>query len=122
MLIVKKFGGSSVANKERIFNVARRCIEEYKNGSDVVVVLSAMGNTTDQLIAMAEDINPKAKKKRDGYAPYYGRAGVGSADGNGDAGVGCAGSFAECLSGYDAFYVQIRECQIQACGDRTNIA
>ena len=63
MLIVKKFGGSSVANKERIFNVARRCIEEYKNGSDVVVVLSAMGNTTDQLIAMAEDINPKAKKR-----------------------------------------------------------
>ena len=63
MLIVKKFGGSSVANKERIFNVARRCIEEYKNGSDVVVVLSAMGDTTDQLIAMAEDINPKAKKR-----------------------------------------------------------
>lgn len=63
MLIVKKFGGSSVANKECIFNVARRCIEEYKNGSDVVVVLSAMGNTTDQLIAMAEDINPKAKKR-----------------------------------------------------------
>ena len=62
-MIVKKFGGSSVANKERIFNVARRCIEEYKNGSDVVVVLSAMGNTTDQLIAMAEDINPKAKKR-----------------------------------------------------------
>lgn len=63
MLIVKKFGGSSVANKERIFNVARRCIEEYKAGKDVVVVLSAMGNTTDELISMAEDINPKAKKR-----------------------------------------------------------
>lgn len=63
MLIVKKFGGSSVANKERIFNVARRCIEEYKNGNDVVVVLSAMGDTTDELIAMAENINPKAKKR-----------------------------------------------------------
>lgn len=63
MLIVKKFGGSSVANKERIFNVAKRCIEEYKNGNDVVVVLSAMGDTTDELIAMAEDINPKAKKR-----------------------------------------------------------
>ena len=37
MLIVKKFGGTSVANKERIFNVARRCIEDYKNGNDVVV-------------------------------------------------------------------------------------
>lgn len=63
MLIVKKFGGSSVANKERIFNVAGRCIEEYKKGNDVVVVLSAMGDTTDELIAMAEDINPKAKKR-----------------------------------------------------------
>lgn len=63
MLIVKKFGGSSVANKERIFNVARRCIEDYKKGNDIVVVLSAMGDTTDELIAKAEDINPKAKKR-----------------------------------------------------------
>lgn len=63
MLIVKKFGGSSVANKERIFNVAQRCIEDYKKGNDVVVVLSAMGDTTDELLAKAEDINPKAKKR-----------------------------------------------------------
>lgn len=40
MLIVKKFGGSSVADKERIFNVAKRCIEDYEAGNDVVVVLS----------------------------------------------------------------------------------
>lgn len=63
MLIVKKFGGSSVANKERIFNVARRCIEDYKAGHDVVVVLSAMGDTTDHLIELAHDINPKAKMR-----------------------------------------------------------
>lgn len=63
MLIVKKFGGSSVANKERIFNVAKRCIEDYKKGNDVVVVLSAMGDTTDELLAMAADINPNAKKR-----------------------------------------------------------
>ncbi len=63
MLIVKKFGGSSVANKERIFNVARRCIEDYKEGHDVVIVLSAMGDTTDELLALAETINPKAKKR-----------------------------------------------------------
>ena len=63
MLIVKKFGGSSVANKERIFNVARRCIEDYKKGHDVVVVLSAMGKTTDKLIAMAKDINPNPSKR-----------------------------------------------------------
>ena len=63
MLIVKKFGGSSVANKERIFNVARRCIEDYKEGHDVVVVLSAMGDTTDDLLSLAQTINPKAKKR-----------------------------------------------------------
>ncbi len=63
MLIVKKFGGSSVANKERIFNVARRCIEDYKKGHDVVVVLSAMGDTTDELLAMAKSINPDASKR-----------------------------------------------------------
>ena len=63
MLIVKKFGGSSVANPERIFNVAKRCIEDYKAGHDVVVVLSAMGKTTDELIALAHTINPKAKKR-----------------------------------------------------------
>lgn len=63
MLIVKKFGGSSVANKERIFNVARRCIEDYKAGHDVVVVLSAMGDTTDELLALADSINPNAKKR-----------------------------------------------------------
>ena len=63
MLIVKKFGGSSVANKERIFNVARRCIEDYQKGHDVVVVLSAMGKTTDELLAKAKDINPNASKR-----------------------------------------------------------
>ncbi len=63
MLIVKKFGGSSVADKERIFNVARRVSEDYKAGHDVVVVLSAMGKTTDGLIAQAREINPKGSKR-----------------------------------------------------------
>ncbi len=63
MLIVKKFGGTSVANKERIYNVARRCIEDYKKGHSVVVVLSAMGDTTDDLLALANDINPNANKR-----------------------------------------------------------
>ena len=43
MLVVKKFGGSSVANKERIYNVANRCIEDYKAGNDVVVVPGDFG-------------------------------------------------------------------------------
>lgn len=63
MLIVKKFGGSSVADKERIYNVARRCIEDYEKGHDVVVVLSAMGDSTDDLIKKARDINPNASKR-----------------------------------------------------------
>ena len=63
MLIVKKFGGTSVANKERIFNVASRCIEEYRKGNDVVVVLSAMGKYTDELITMARDVNEKPPKR-----------------------------------------------------------
>ena len=54
MLIVKKFGGTSVGNKERILNVAKRCIEDYQKGNDVVVVLSAMGKSTDELIDMAK--------------------------------------------------------------------
>lgn len=63
MLIVKKFGGSSVADRERIYNVAKRCIEDYRKGHDVVVVLSAMGDTTDDLIALAQSINPEPKKE-----------------------------------------------------------
>ena len=63
MLIVKKFGGTSVANKDRIFNVAKRCIEDYQKGNDVVVVLSAMGKSTDELIEMARDINPSPTKR-----------------------------------------------------------
>ncbi len=63
MLIVKKFGGSSVANKDRIFNVAKRCIEDYKKGHDIVVVLSAMGDTTDELLELAKSINPDASKR-----------------------------------------------------------
>lgn len=63
MLIVKKFGGTSVANKERIFNVAKRCIADYKKGNDIVVVLSAMGKYTDELVAKAKDINPNPPKR-----------------------------------------------------------
>lgn len=63
MLVVKKFGGSSVADKERIFNVARRCAEELQRGNDVIVVLSAMGDTTDDLLQKAAEINPCPSKR-----------------------------------------------------------
>ena len=64
-LIVKKFGGSSVANAERVFNVARIITEDYKKGNDVVVVVSAQGDTTDDLIEKAKEINPDNPSKRE---------------------------------------------------------
>ena len=63
MLVVKKFGGSSVANADRIRNVARRCAEDYKKGNRVVVVLSAMGDTTDELLEKVNSVNPHAPKR-----------------------------------------------------------
>lgn len=63
MLIVKKFGGTSVGNTERIFNVAKRCIEDWQRGNDVVVVLSAMGKYTDELIDMAKQVNENPPKR-----------------------------------------------------------
>ena len=63
MLIVKKFGGSSVRDAERLQNVARIVTDAYRQGNDVVVVVSAQGDTTDDLIAKAQEINRKASKR-----------------------------------------------------------
>lgn len=62
-LVVQKFGGSSVANAERIMNVANIVTETYTKGNSVVVVVSAQGDTTDDLIEKAQEINPKASKR-----------------------------------------------------------
>ena len=62
-LIVQKFGGSSVADAERVFNVAGIVTDTYKKGNDVVVVVSAQGDTTDDLIEKAKEINPGASKR-----------------------------------------------------------
>lgn len=62
-LIVQKFGGSSVANAERIFNVADIITKAYSKGNDIVVVVSAQGDTTDDLIAKAKEINTNASKR-----------------------------------------------------------
>ncbi len=62
-LIVQKFGGSSVANDERIRNVARIITDTYKAGNQVVVVVSAQGDTTDDLIEKANAINPNASAR-----------------------------------------------------------
>ena len=62
-LIVQKFGGSSVANTERLFNVARIVTDTYKQGCNVVVVVSAQGDTTDDLIAKAHEIDANPSKR-----------------------------------------------------------
>lgn len=62
-LIVQKFGGTSVKDKDRIFNVAKIITDTYKKGNNVVAVVSAQGDTTDDLIAKAEEINPNASKR-----------------------------------------------------------
>ncbi len=62
-LIVQKFGGSSVANAERILHVAEIITGTYKKGNQVVVVLSAQGDTTDDLLAKAAEINSSASKR-----------------------------------------------------------
>jgi len=58
-LIVQKYGGSSVADVEKIKNVAKRVVQTRLQGHDVVVVVSAMGKTTDNLIALAKQIHPE---------------------------------------------------------------
>ncbi len=56
-LIVQKYGGSSVANPERIKGVAKRVVSYKKEGYDLVVVVSALGDTTDELIELAGQIS-----------------------------------------------------------------
>ncbi len=63
MLIVQKFGGSSVANADRIRNVAGIIAENYLYGHEVVVVLSAQGDTTDELLEKAAELNPSPSKR-----------------------------------------------------------
>lgn len=62
-IIVQKFGGTSVGSAEKIMNVAERVIEEKKRGNDVVVVVSAMGKTTDHLVSLANEISAQPSKR-----------------------------------------------------------
>ncbi|HWJ77813.1 MAG TPA: aspartate kinase [Niallia sp.] len=62
-LVVQKFGGTSVGSPERILHVAERVLEEKNRGNDVVVVVSAMGKTTDSLVTLASEVNSKPSKR-----------------------------------------------------------
>ncbi|MGD8962012.1 MAG: aspartate kinase, partial [Desulfobacterales bacterium] len=63
VLIVQKYGGTSVANLERIQNVAKRVAKTYDQGNGVVVILSAMAGITDNLIDMAANVSQKPDKR-----------------------------------------------------------
>ena len=63
MLIVKKFGGSSVADADKVRRVAGIIADDHAEGHDVVVVLSAQGDTTDDLIEKAKELNPRPSKR-----------------------------------------------------------
>ena len=62
-LIVQKYGGTSVKDAERVMNVANRVVETYDKGNDVIVVVSAQGDTTDDLIEKAHEINASPSKR-----------------------------------------------------------
>lgn len=113
MLIVKKFGGTSVADKERMFNVANRCIEEYKKGNDVVVVLSAMGKYTDELISKARDMDERPPKREMDMLLTIGEQMSVSSDGYGHAYTWRSCHFPECISGDHAYYKQPSECKTE---------
>ncbi len=62
-IIVQKFGGTSVADPEKIKNVAKAVIKEKNNGNDVIVVVSAMGHTTDYLVKLAKEVTPNPSSR-----------------------------------------------------------
>ena len=62
-IIIQKFGGSSVANTEKLFNVCKHIIKEKNKGKSIVVVVSAQGNTTDELIQEEKEITQKPNKR-----------------------------------------------------------
>ena len=62
-LVVQKYGGSSVADADCIKRVARRIVDTKLAGNDVVVVVSAMGDTTDELIDLAEQVSPESSAR-----------------------------------------------------------
>ena len=102
MLVVKKFGGTSVGNKERIMNVAKRCIEDYKKGNDVVVVLSAMGKMK------GKRDQSKSIQKRNGYVINNRRTDFCIFNGNGNGFPWSSSCILKCVSGSNAYNICIQ--------------
>ena len=90
-LVVQKYGGSSVADADRIRRVAERIVETKRQGNDVVVVVSAMGDTTDDLLDLAQQVCPVPPAARDRHAADGRRAHLQGAGRDGDRFAGRAG-------------------------------
>ena len=82
-LVVQKYGGSSVADAERIKRVAERIVDTRKAGDDVVVVVSAMGDTTDELLDLAHQVSPLPPAREMDMLLTAGRADLHGAAGHG---------------------------------------
>ncbi len=95
MLIVQKYGGTSVANPERIKNVAQRVARYRAQGNQVVVVVSAMSGVTDNLIKMARELTPLPNEREMDMLLATGRTNDHRPDGHRAARAGGAGHFAD---------------------------
>ncbi len=98
-LIVQKFGGSSVADAAKVENVAQRVTETYKAGNQVVVVVSAQGDTTDDLIEKANEINPNASKREMDMLAFKRRTDFHSSSCHGNRKAGLSGCITDRLAG-----------------------
>ena len=98
-LVVQKYGGSSVADAERIKRVAERIVAARKAGDDVVVVVSAMGDTTDELLDLAHQVSPLPPGRELDMLLTAGRAHLDGAAGDGDPQPGLRGPLVHRLAG-----------------------
>jgi aspartokinase len=92
-LIVQKYGGTSVATIERIQAVAQRIVATVEQGHGVVVVVSAMGRTTDELVGLAKAVSPEPPGTGIGYVAVHRRTGEHCPGGDGIGGAGTTGDF-----------------------------
>ena len=118
-LIVQKFGGSSVANADRVRNVARIITETYRKGHSVVVVLSAQGDTTDDLIEKAQEINRHPSKREMDMLLATGEQISHRPVRHGHRGHGLSGGFSHRLAGRREHRLRLRRRPTSSASSRT---
>ena len=99
-LVVQKYGGSSLESAERIRRVAERIVATKKAGNDVVVVCSAMGDTTDELVDLATSVNPIPPEREMDMLLTAGERISNCPRRYGDCVIGCGGRFYDRFAGW----------------------